>query len=169
MGQFRTWGCFTSLARVFANRLAIGHRGIPSIARHGKRMATTSVAARRLVEAVTHAVDADGRLLCESFLELPDRAAYAEYYDAVDAPICVGDIAARLYPVPSSTEIYGVKEARRDLRRLFANSKRCASINSDWAADGAKLEVGNPVVSACSPLWVWRDAPLRPFSRPTSA
>jgi hypothetical protein len=131
-------------------------------------MATTSVAARRLVEAVTHAVDADGRLLCESFLELPDRAAFAEYYDAVDAPICVGDIAARLYPVPSTTEIYGVKEARRDLRRLFANSKKCASINSDWAADGARLEVRNGTWFACPPLWVWCDAQHRGFSRQPS-
>ncbi len=100
---------------------------------------------RRLFDAVTHATDADGRVLCEDFLELPDKALMPAYYENVESPICLADIANRVYP-PSSEEFsqpepYNLREIRRDLRKLVTNAKKASAYSSPFHRDAMKIEV----------------------------
>ncbi len=111
----------------------------------GKMAAPPPSSARKLFECLTHATDAEGRVLCAHFLELPDRAVLPAYYEAVEDPICVADIAAKVYPPPSSGDssapAYGLMEVRRDLRRLIGNARRMGGSHTPQHRDAAKLEV----------------------------
>lgn len=107
-------------------------------------MALPAPSCSALFAALSHVLDPGGEALCVSLLELPDKSVEPGYYEAVEAPISLGEIAQRLYPTPAASELgvgYTQRELRRDLRRLFNNTKKGMAADSPAVHAATRLEV----------------------------
>ena len=117
-------------------------------------------AAWRLFTSGVTARASNGRLLCESFLELPDRDALPVYYHVIDNPVCVADIAARLTNDGSFGPNYSYSDTKKDIRRMLANAKRFNASESSVYTDAMALEVSclqrGVYVASCSIALLWQ-------------
>lgn len=108
-----------------------------------------------LFAAVSHACDGDGRLLCEKFIELPEKAAAPGLYDGREAPLSLTDIASRLYPPPRrapALPAYTLRDVRRDFKKLIAVAKKYAPTGGPLGKEAAALEVGPPFLRRSRPF-----------------
>jgi hypothetical protein len=81
------------------------------------------------VEAVnsSHAFGkVEGRLVCEHFTELPDRASYPQYFEVIKNPMSLSEMAAKNRLGPENNREYtSLEELEADINLMVGNA-RCS-------------------------------------------
>uniref|UniRef100_A0AAY4CCS3 Protein polybromo-1 n=1 Tax=Denticeps clupeoides TaxID=299321 RepID=A0AAY4CCS3_9TELE len=90
----------------------------------------------QLYQAVRGARNTQGQLLAESFLQLPSRREYPDYFQQIKQPISLQQIREKM----RNGEYSGIEQMDADLNIMFENAKRYNMSNSSIYKRAQKLQ-----------------------------
>lgn len=101
----------------------------------------TRASAKQLItyaayRAVRNALDSQGRLLSELFIEVPTKAEYPDYYRVIKKPIALQQIKERL----KFNRYRTVEKFTDDIRQMFRNARLYNMEGSEVYQDAVELE-----------------------------